>query len=144
MEAPMTEAEIMQGVLTSIQVVIGLFSTFLAVISTYIAGLYFFLNRAPLALKLLAFFLLSIGLIFLGGAAITQQRLQVALLVAWMKLPSPSIAVDGVLRNPFPVSLPAGWSLYEVGVKVGWMTAICMYLALGYMTFLYRWKRESA
>jgi hypothetical protein len=41
------------------------------------SGLYFFLNRAPLALKFLAFFLLSIGLVFLGGAAVTQQRLQV-------------------------------------------------------------------
>ena len=59
----MSEAELMQGVFSSIQVVISLFSTFFAMISAYIAGLYFFLNRAPVALKLLAFFLLSIGLI---------------------------------------------------------------------------------
>ena len=109
-------------------------------VSAYIAGLYFFLNRAPFALKLLAFFLLSIGLIFLGGAAVTQQRLQVGLLAAWGKLSSPTIAVDLVLRNPFPNSLPSGWSLYNVGVNVGWLTGLCVYLALGYMTFLYRWR----
>jgi len=79
----MSEAEVMQGVFSSVHVVISLFSTFFAMISAYIAGLYFFLNRAPVALKLLAFFLLSIGLVFLGGAAITQQRLQAGLLAAW-------------------------------------------------------------
>ena len=140
----MSEAEVMQGVFSSIQVVISLFSTFFAMISAYIAGLYFFLNRAPFALKLLAFFLLSIGLVFLGGAAITQQRLQMGLFAAWGKLPSPAIAVDSVLRNPFPGSLPAGWSLYDVGVNIGWLTGLCVYLALGYMTFLYRWKMEAA
>jgi len=136
----MSEAEMMQGVLTSIQIVISLFSTLFALISAYIAGLYFFLRRAPLPLKLLAFFLLTIGLIFLGGAAITQQRLQVALLAAWAKLRTPAIVVDGVLRNPLPVSLPAGWTIYDVGVTVGWMTALCVYLALAYMTFVYRWR----
>ena len=140
----MSEAELMQGVFSSAQVVISLFSTFFAMISAYIAGLYFFLNRAPVALKLLAFFLLSVGLLFLGGAAISQQRLQVGLLAAWAKLSSPAIAVDAVLRNPFPVSLPLGWSLYDVGVSVGWLTALCVYVALGYMTFLHRWKTETA
>ena len=70
----MSEAEVMQGVFSSVQVVISLFSTFFAMISAYIAGLYFFINRAPFALKLLAFFLLSIGLVFLAGAAIALDR----------------------------------------------------------------------
>jgi drug/metabolite transporter (DMT)-like permease len=140
----MSEAEVMQGVFSSIQVVISLFSTFFAMISAYIAGLYFFLNRAPVALKLLAFFLLSVGLAFLAGAAITQQRLQVGLLAAWAKLSSPAIAVDAVLRNPFPAALPQGWSLYDVGVNIGWLTGLAVYLALGYMTFLYRWKADAA
>jgi hypothetical protein len=137
----MSEAEMMQGVLSSIQVVISLFSTLFALISAYIAGLYFFLRRAPLPLKLLAFLLLSIGLIFLGGAAITQQRLQVGLLTAWGKLPTPVIA--GVLRNPIAVALPRGWTFYDVGATVGWLTAVCVYLALAYMTFVYRWKARG-
>jgi hypothetical protein len=136
----MSEAEMMQGVLSSIQVVISLFSTLFALISAYIAGLYFFLRHAPLPLKLLAFLLLSIGLIFLGGAAITQQRLQVGLLIAWAKLPTPVIAIDGVLRDPIQVGLPPGWTFYDVGVTVGWLTAVSVYLALAYMTFIYRWK----
>ena len=133
----------MQGMFSSIQVVISLFSTFFAIISAYIAGLFFFLNRAPVALKLLAFFLLSVGLAFLGGAAITQQRLQAGLLAAWGRVSSPAVAIGDVLRNPFAISLPAGWSIYEVGLIVGWLTALFVYLALGYMTFFYRWKSES-
>jgi len=136
----MSEPELMQGVFSSIQVVISLFSTFFTLLSAYIAGLYFFLNRAPVALKLLAFFLLSIGLLFLGGAAITQQRLQVELLAAWGKIASATIAVDAVLRNPLPIPSPLGWSLYEIGLHIGWLTSLCAYLALGYMTFFYRWK----
>jgi len=136
----MSEPELMQGVFSSIQVVISLFSTFFTLVSAYIAGLYFFLNRAPMALKLLAFFLLSIGLIFLGGAAITQQRLQVELLAAWAKISSATIAVDAVLRNPLPILPPLGWSLYEIGLHIGWLTSLCAYLALGYMTFFHRWK----
>lgn len=136
----MSEAELMQGVFSSIQVVISLFSTFFAMVSAYIAGLYFFINRAPVALKFLAFFLLSIGLVFLGGAAVTQQRLQVELLAAWGKISSAAIAVDAVLRDPLPISLPLGWSLYDVGLNIGWLTSLCVYLALGYMTFFYRWR----
>jgi len=130
----------MQGMFSSIQVVISLFSTFFAIISAYIAGLFFFLNRAPVALKLLAFFLLSIGLVFLAGAAVTQQRLQTGLLGAWGRMSSPAIAIEEMLRNPLPISLPPGWSIYDVGLNVGWLTALCVYLALGYMTFFYRWK----
>ena len=122
----MSEAEVMQGVFSSIQVVISLFSTFFAMVSAYIAGLYFFLNRAPVALKLLAYFLLSVGLLFLSaGAAISQQRLQVGLLAAWAKVSSPTVSSDAVLRNPLPVSLPLGWSLYDVGVNIGWLTGLC-------------------
>src|SRR5262252_1884214 len=112
----MSEAEMMQGVLSSIQVVISLFSTLFALISAYIAGLYFFLRRAPLVLKQLAFLLLSIGLIFLGGAAITQQRLQEGLLTAWGKLAAPVKAVDGEIRTPAPVARPSSWTIHDVGV----------------------------
>jgi hypothetical protein len=139
----MSEAEVLQTLFSSIQVVVSLFSTFFAVVSAYIAGLYFFLNRAPFALRLLAFFLLSIGLMFLAGAAMTQQRLQAALLASWAKLPAPTIGVDTVLRNPLPLPLPSGWSLYDVGVNVGWLVGLSVYLALGYMTFVYRWPRGS-
>jgi hypothetical protein len=135
----MSEAEVMQGFFSSSQVVISLFSAFFAMVSAYIAGLYFFLNRAPLALRLLAFFLLSIGIAFLGGAVAIQQRVQDGLFTAWAKVPSPMMSVE-LLLNPFPFTLRQGWSLYYIGVTLGWVTGFCVYVALGYMTFVYRWR----
>jgi|SRR5262245_25235137 hypothetical protein len=135
----MSEAELMQALIGSIQVVVGVFSMFFAIISAYIAGLFFFLNRAPLSLRLLAFFLLSIGLVFLGGSALIQQRVQEELFAAWAKLPSPTIAVEA-LRNPLPLGLPAGMSMQDAGVILGWVIALAVYLALAYLTFFYRWR----
>jgi hypothetical protein len=139
-----TQSEILQGLLASIQVVMSLYSMFFAMTSAYIAGLYFFLNRAPLALKALAYFLLSVGLLFLGGSASIQQKIQLGLHTAWAKQKGPFIAVDAV-RNPLPVSIPMppGWSHYDLGVAVGWFAAASVYLALGYLTFFYRWQRRT-
>src|SRR5262249_26317997 len=130
---------VMQEFFSSSQVVASLFSAFFAMVSTYIAGLYFFLNRAPVALRLLAFFLLSIGIAFLGGAVAIQQRVQDGLFTAWAKVPSPMMSVE-LLLNPFPFTLPQGWSLYYIGATLGWVTGFCVYVALGYMTFVYRWR----
>jgi hypothetical protein len=139
----MSEAEIVQALLNSIQVVVSLFSMFFAMISAYIAGLYFFLNRAPVSLKLLAFFLLSIGLVFLGVSAAIQQKVQAGLHAALSKLPAPVVGVEA-LRNPLPLPMPPGWALYEMGVAIGWITALSVYLALGYMTFVHRWDQHAA
>ncbi len=135
----MSESELMQAFLASGQVVISLFSMFFAMVSAYIAGLYFFLSRAPLALRLLAFALLSVGLVFLGAAAAIQQRLQNDLSAAWAKVASPIFSI-AALNNPLPVALPYDWTLRDMGTLLGWITAASVYLALGYMTFVYRWE----
>lgn len=140
----MTQSEILQGLLESIHVVMSLYSMFFAFTSAYIAGLYFFLARAPLALKALAYFLLSIGLVFLGGSASIQQKIQLGLNAAWARQKAPIITAEA-LRNPLPISipLPPGWSHYDLGVAVGWLSAASVYLALGYLTFFYRWPHQS-
>ena len=133
----------MQALIGSIQVVVAVFSMFFAITSAYIAGLFFFLYRAPLSLRLLAFLLLSIGLMFLGGSALIQQKVQEELFAAWARLPSPAIAVEA-LRKPLPLALPGGVSVQDVGIIVGWVTALSVYLALAYLTFFYRWQPRSA
>jgi hypothetical protein len=138
-----SEPELVQALMGSAQVVVAVFSMFFTICSAYIAGLFFFLNRAPFSLRLLAFFLLSVGLVFLGGSAMTQQRLQEQLFAAWAKLPAPAIAIDA-LRSPLPMPLPGGALLQDAGVVLGWATALCVYLALAYLTFLHRWQPGSA
>ena len=135
----MTESELMQALYASTQTVVSLFSMFCTITSGYIAGLYLFLNRAPIALRLLTFCLLSIALAFLGGAAVIQQSAQDAIIAAWVKLPSPSIPVD-VIVNPIPIPQLKGLPIKEIGTGLGWLAATSVYVSLAYMTFLYRWE----
>lgn len=142
----MSEAEILTGVFTAISAVLNIFSMFFAIVSGYVVALYLFLARAPFLLRFVAFGLLSVGLVFLGGTAAVIQRMQDGLFVAWAKLGSPLINVVD-LRNPLPIPeramVIAGMSQQELGVAIGWTVAVAVYLMLGYMTFLYRWPEPE-
>jgi len=137
---PMSEAELTQQFFNAIDTVLSVFSLFFSLVSGYVAALYFFLARAPFMLRLAAFGLLSFGLVFLGGITMTVQNIQNGLFVAWGKLPTSTISVTQ-LRNPVAVALVLdhGWSMQEAGVAIGWFVAVCVYVALAYLTFIYRW-----
>lgn len=134
----MSEADILQSLFDVIDAVLVVFSTFFAIVSGYVAALYFFLARAPLLLRTVAFSLLSVGLVFLGGTATVIQNLQSGLLTAWERLEQPSVPLRD-LRNPVPGMHVAGLSQQEIGVAIGWAVALAVYLALFHLTFLYRW-----
>lgn len=141
----MSEAEILDGLFTAIGAVLNIFSMFFAIVSGYVVALYLFLARAPFMLRLVAFGLLSVGLVFLGGTAAVVQRMQDGLFVAWTKLGSPLMNVVD-LRNPLPLPhyAMAGLSQQELGVAIGWAVAVAVYLMLFYMTFLYRWPEPRS
>ncbi|MDX2289636.1 MAG: hypothetical protein NW217_12545 [Hyphomicrobiaceae bacterium] len=136
----MTEADVINGLFEAITAILDIFSMFFAIISGYVAALYLFLAHAPLLLRLLAFGLLSVGLVFLGGTALVIQTMQEGLLTAWERLPSRTVEVVD-LRNPLPFdgAAVAGLAQQELGVAVGWIVASAVYLTLGYLTFVYRW-----
>jgi hypothetical protein len=137
----MTESELLQALQASGQAVFSIFSMLVTMITAYLVGIYYFLNRATRSLKLLAFITLSISMTFLGGAAALQQNIQRGLLSAWAKLPSPSVPLD-TFRNPLPLKLPYGLSVLELGTLLGWVTAGSVYIALAYLTFVHAWKRS--
>ncbi|MGD9668186.1 MAG: hypothetical protein AB7U75_03915 [Hyphomicrobiaceae bacterium] len=139
----MNEAEILQNMFDAIDAVLVVFSTFFAIVSGYVAALFFFLARAPVFLKTVAFSLLSIGLVFLGGTATVIQKLQDGLFGAWDRLERPIVPLQD-LRNPVPGMHVAGLTQQELGVAIGWAVAVAVYLALFYLTFLYRWPGEAA
>ncbi len=141
----MSEAELTQQLFNAIGTVLTIFSLFFSLVSGYLAALYLFLAKAPVVLRFAAFGLLSIGLVFLGGVTMTVQNIQNGLFTAWAKLPNPTMPLDR-LRNPVAVAALAdqGLSLQEVGVALGWLVAVCVYLALAYLTFVYRWPAGAA
>lgn len=135
----MTESDILQNLFSAIGAILTVFSLFFAIVSGYVAALYFFLGRAPVLLRAMAFMLMSIGLVFLGGTATVIGRMQDGLFAAWDRLERPIVPLQD-LRNPVPgMQLAGGITQQEIGVAIGWVTAVAVYLALFYMTFLYRW-----
>jgi hypothetical protein len=135
----MSESELLQALYASTQTIISLFSMFVTIVSAYIAGLYLFLKRAPMLLRLLAFFLMSVALAFLGGAAAIQQVAQDAIFAAWAKLPNPSIPVQ-VLINPVQMPELQAIPARMIGIGLGWAAATGVYLSLFFMTFFYTWR----
>jgi hypothetical protein len=135
-----SEAEILQGLFNAIGAVITNFSLFFTMVSGYLAALYLFLNRAPLTLRLLAFGLLSVGLVFLGGSVAVIQTMQNGLFAAWEKMPAPVLNLREI-RNPLAFALAEALPInqQEIGVAIGWIAALSVYLMLAYLTFLYRW-----
>lgn len=138
----MSESDILQSLFDAIAAILTVFSLFFAIISGYVAGLYFFLGRAPFLLRAMAFGLLSIGLIFLGGTATVIGRMQDGLFVAWDRLERPIVPLHD-LRNPVPGMHLAGITQQEIGVAIGWIVAVAVYLALFYLTFIYRWPASE-
>jgi hypothetical protein len=140
-----SEAEILQGLFSAIGSIITIFSLFFTMVSGYLAALYLFLNRAPVGLRLVAFVLLSIGLVFLGGSAAVVQTMQNGLFAAWEKIPSPAFSLQQV-RNPLPVALGDVLPVtqQQLGVGIGWSEALSVYVVLAYLTFLYRWRQDQS
>ncbi len=138
----MSEAEILDGLFNALQAIISVVSLFFAIVSGYIAALYFFLGRSSFFLRTLAFSLLSIGLVFLGGTALVVQTMQDRLLSAWGQLPSPVIsAVD--LRNPLPIEAGMAFTQQELGVAIGWAVGVTVYIALAYLTFVHDCSKNA-
>jgi len=142
-DATLSQAELLNGLFGALQAIMALVSLFFAIVSGYIAGLYFFLARAGLILRLLAFGLLTIGLSFLGGTAAVVQSMQEGLLQAWGTLPAPVIDANK-LRNPMPFESGLPLSQQEIGVVTGWVIGVVVYIALAYLTFAYDWSKEDA
>lgn len=136
----MTEAEILSNAIQAAQATAAIFSLFLAIVSAYVAALYFFLCRAPAGLRLMAFILLTFSFATLGALALNMQYLGEGMHTAWLKLPQKSTGMD-VLGPPIVVR-----SLFLDGREATfwavWALGSVVYLALTYLTFIYRWPQR--
>ncbi len=121
-------------------VILSAISVSFGFISAHITGLYFFLHRAPLLLRLAAFVLLSLSLMFvvliamgvrpLAGGIVTGSQLDSSLRDLVNREVS-STAMVQALTSELPLIYVIGWSL---GVTL----AASVYMALAYLTFIHR------
>ena len=134
----MTEAEILSLRLGMADSILAVFSMFFGMVSAYVAGLYFFLNRAPLLLKLIAFGLLSLGLLFLGLLTIGIKLFGDGVLQAWYKIKDPMAPLDNLSGTIQLYSLELDF--YTASVAFGTLVGFVVYFALFILTFFYSWK----
>ena len=137
----MSKAELMEVRWLGAGFILSLFSVFFGVVSAYIAGLYFVLSKATLALRLLAFFVLTMGFLFLGGMAISVTDLIEVMAVNWDSVDIP--IEKGQVVRAFIARIGGSMQLYFAGALLGWAVAFIVYIALAYLTFFYRWPDRS-
>ncbi len=136
----MTEAEILTVRNDLTEIVLSVVSVSFAMISSYIVGLWLFLRHAPFTLRALAFFMLSVGLAFMGTLTAGINDLMIGTERAWSRLSQPATGITG-----FGSETPAylmGLSLYEAATVLGGMAFLAIYLALAYLSFFFRWPAE--
>ena len=122
-------------------------------VSAYIAGLYFFLHRAPFMIRATAFMLLTLGFIFIGQAMSGIEMRILGLVEAWDGLASTTTGIER-LHNPIlptpvrdvlearGVAVPA-YQGNRLGIYIGWFLSMVVYLALVHATFFYRWPAQT-
>lgn len=133
----MTEADILTVRNDLTEIVISVVSVSFGMISAYIAGLWLFLKTAPFGLRALAFFMLTIGLAFMGALTAGVNDLMIGTETAWQKLPEKATGIVG-FGSVAPDWL-YGFTLYEGATALGALSILAIYLALFYLTFIYRW-----
>jgi hypothetical protein len=138
----MSEAEILSIRNELAGLVLSVVSVSFGMISAYIAGLWLFLREAPLSLRLLAFILLTCGLVFMGALTWGLNDLLVGTDHAWSKLANPATEISG-FGNERPPWLQ-GFTLYEASVMLGTLAFGAIYVSLAYLTFIYRWPGTTA
>lgn len=149
----MTEAEILQLSFSANEAVTNLFSTFFAIVSAYLAGLYFFIHKAPATMKLIAFLLLTIGFVFIGQAMSGIEMRILGLVKAWDGLGETATGIAQLNNPSLPIPLRdmlaatgLQFAVYDgnrLGIYLGWALSLLVYVALFYATFIYSWRKND-
>ena len=135
----MTESEILSNAIQAAQATAAIFSLFLTIVSAYIAALYFRPEprRACARWRSLRREHRIPGA---GAMAMNLQYLGEGLHFAWQKLPHKSSGME-VLGPPIVVR-----SLFldgrEAAAWAAWTMGGVVYLALAYLSFIYRWPQR--
>jgi hypothetical protein len=138
----MSEAEILSVRSDLAALVVSVVSVSFGMISAYIAGLWLFLREAPIALRVLAFVLLTSGLLFMGFFTWGLNDLLIGTDRAWSKLANPTTEISGF--GDWRPGWLCGLTLYQASVVLGSFAFGAIYLSLGYLTFVYKWPGATA
>ncbi len=133
----MSIAELMQAKVESAQTIIAIFSLFFTIVPAYVAALYFFLGRAPVAIRSTAFALLTISVLFPGAVVASVTEVVEVLITQWNTANIP-VAKTERIRSLF-IETGSDFVLYYSGLGLASVTGALVYIVLAYPTFFYRW-----
>lgn len=136
----MTEAEILSVRNELTDIIVSVVSVSFAMISAYIVALWLVLKHAPFVLRFLSFVVFSFGLAFMGALTIGIHELLLGTERAWSKLASPATGIPGFGSVPIEA---LDMTQYEAAACLGALAFLAIYLALIFLTFVYRWPREA-
>jgi hypothetical protein len=136
----MTEADITQQIVMMMDLTINGTAVFFSMISAYIVALFFFIHRAPFALKFVAFLFFTLAcaflMLFMRGTFDHAHALQDALV---------ELSKQGALSPVGKAAIARGIDAGNIDAtlqQVMWGALGFVYLALLYLTFIRRWKLD--
>ncbi|MEE2524928.1 hypothetical protein V0U79_01000 [Hyphobacterium sp. HN65] len=133
----MTEADVISLLVEFMHVLLAGITIYFSIVSAYIAGLYMFLARAHIFLKLVAFLFFSLIFFFLMqfnyGAGVFQRGLVDTLAELQASGVDLSAAGETALES-------ARAGLNQKVRTVMWLGSAATYAALFYLTFFHNWR----
>ena len=132
----MTEAELTEQLLAANEQIYLAISVWFTVISAYILGLYWFLHKSGLLLRLEAFFMFTLVLGFLAVTSFALARHSIGITLALHELAKTTeLSALGKMATE---NTAAG--VYFLLTRGAIALFGFIYLGLFYLTFFYRWK----
>jgi len=135
----MDAGSIMEARLMTLEGALQIVGLLLTVVSAHLTGLYFFIARAAIALRFVAFFGLTAGFVFMGVNAAALVAVNDALDKCDGCAASEA---NGSVTLPFGVEI-AGRAIYEIGSISGFVLGGFLYLMLFVLTFSTGWERRQ-
>ena len=132
----MTEGEVVNLLVEFMHVLLGGISIYFTIVSAYVVGLYAFLVRANIVLKIVSFLFFTLVFFFLMqfnyGAGVFQRGLVQVLA---------DIEHTTGLSAAGQTALDSARSGLNAKVRtVMWLGSLATYLSLFYLTFFHRWS----
>lgn len=142
----MTEAEVVEQLVEFTNILLAGVSVFFTVVGAYVTALNYFIGQAAFIARLVAFLFITVTLGMLAmvmvGAQFAHEGL-IARLYEIKETTGLSAAGRALLANSAPEANVGGVVSLDDAVRFAlWATAILVYLALAWMTFLHKWKSE--
>lgn len=138
----MSEADITEQMVMMMDLTIAGISVFFSIVSAYIVALFYFLHKAPMGFRLIAFLFFSLTLLLLGIFAANcfghAASLQAALVELGARSELSAVGRAAIRRGPADRAF-----LDELIRSLSWGGMALVFVTLGYFTFWHRWRDDE-